>query len=238
MGEFSKIEWCHHTANFWIGCTEVSAECDNCYARMLAGRYGWAKWGNDQERRRTKLTVGKLKSWDRKAALVQERHRVFVNSLSDVCDIYAEQEWRNDIVDASMQTPNLDYLLLTKRPQNYGSMFDLPTRNMWGGTTVGVKTSIARIRHLRNTDFRIKFLSVEPLLEDLGDLDLSGIDWVIVGGESGTKKRPFNCDWARNIRDQCKEQGVAFFMKQVDKVQQIPDDLMIREFPKVTQEGN
>lgn len=232
MAENSKIEWCHHTANFWIGCTEVSAECDNCYARILAGRYGWAKWGNDQERHKTKLTVGKLRSWDKKALVAGERHKVFVNSLSDVCDIYAEQEWRNDIVNAALQTPNLDYLLLTKRPQNYNSMFDCPPRNMWAGTTVGVKKSLSRIKHLRETDFSVKFLSIEPLLEDLGELDLTGIDWVIVGGESGPGKRPFDPDWARSVRDQCKAQNVAFFMKQWDKVREVPEDLQIREFPK------
>ncbi len=232
MAENSKIEWCHHTANVWIGCTEVSPECDNCYARVLAVRYGWAKWGNEHQRHQTKLTVGKLKSWDKKAQVVGERHRVFVNSLSDVCDSFVDQEWRNSIVDAALQTPNLDYLLLTKRPQNYSSMFDSPPRNMWAGTTVGVKTSVARIKHLRNTDFKIKFLSIEPLLEDLGELNLTGIDWVIVGGESGGGKRPFDCDWARSIRDQCKEEGIAFFMKQVDKVREIPADLMIREFPR------
>lgn len=232
MAENSKIEWTTHTANFWIGCTEVSPECDNCYARTLAGRYGWAKWGNNEPRHRTKLTVGKLRSWDKKAQIAGERHRVFVNSLSDICDSFVEQEWRNDVVDYALQTPNLDYLLLTKRPQNYTSMFECPPRNMWAGTTVGVKTSIARIKHLRNTDFKIKFLSVEPMLEDLGELDLSGIDWVIVGGESGSGKRPFNADWARSIRDQCKAQGVAFFMKQVNKIDPIPLDLMIREFPR------
>lgn len=232
MAENTKIEWAHHTANFWIGCTEVSAECDHCYARVLAGRYGWAEWGNDKPRHQTKLTIGKLRSWDKKAKAAGERHRVFVNSLSDVADACAPQEWRNTIVDCALLTPNLNYLLLTKRPQNYTRMFDPPPGNMWGGTTVGVRTSIARIRHLRETNFKIKFLSVEPLLEDLGELDLSGIDWVIVGGESGTNKRPFNADWARSIRDQCKEQGVAFFMKQIDKVQPIPADLMIREFPE------
>lgn len=231
MAENSKIEWTTHSANFWIGCTEVSPECDNCYARVLANRYGWAKWGNEHPRHQTRLTIGKLHSWDKKAKAAGERHRVFVNSLSDICDAFVPQEWRENIIDAALQTPNLDYLLLTKRPQNYSKMFDVCPSNMWAGTTVGVKTSIARIRHLRETDFRVKFLSIEPMLEDLGGLDLSGIDWVIVGGESGGGKRPFNADWARSVRDQCKEQGVAFFMKQVDKVQPIPDDLMIREFP-------
>lgn len=232
MGENTKIEWAKHTANFWIGCTEVSAECDNCYARILAGRYGWAKWGNDQPRHKTKLTLSKLKNWNRKAKEAGEVHRVFVNSLSDVCDPFVDQKWRDEIVDFAIPCAFLNFLLLTKRPQNFNSMFPFVPMNVWGGTTVGVKKSITRIKHLRESAFNVKFLSVEPLLEDLGDLDLTGIDWVIVGFESGQGKRPFNLDYARNLRDQCKEQGVAFFMKQVDKVTPIPEDLMIRELPR------
>lgn len=232
MAENSKIEWCHHTANFWIGCHEVSPECDNCYARVLSSRYGWAKWGVDTPRHRTKLTVGKLKTWDKKALEAGERHRVFVNSLSDICDSAVEQEWRNSVVDYALQTPNLDYLLLTKRPANIPAMFGIPPRNFWMGTTVGVKRSLYRIDRLRESqNFTVKFLSCEPLLEDLGTLNLKQINWVIVGGESGGGKRSFNPDWARSIRDQCKEAGVAFFMKQWDKVREIPEDLMIREFP-------
>lgn len=232
MGENSKIEWTTHTANFWIGCTEVSAECDNCYARTLAVRYGWAKWGNEHPRHKTKLTQGKLNAWDKKAGLAGERHRVFVNSLSDTCDAKVPQDWRDEIVTSAVSTPNLDYLILTKRPQSLCEMFPMVTGNMWFGTTVGVKKSLRRIDHLRSMDYAsIRFLSIEPLLEDLGEIDLTGIDWVIVGGESGTGKRPFNADWARSIRDQCKAQQVPFFMKQMDKIQPIPEDLMIREFP-------
>lgn len=231
MGENTKIEWATHTANWWIGCTEVSDECDNCYARILAARYGWAEWGNDKPRHRTKLGAAKLRSWNLKAKAAGERHRVFVNSLSDVCDPYAEQKWREEIIDAAIPCAFLDFLLLTKRPQNYREMFPVIPSNVWIGTTVGVKKSIARIKHLQAVPATVRFLSVEPLLEDLGELDLTGIHWVIVGFESGTKKRPFNLDYARSIRDRCKEQKVAFFMKQVDKVTPIPDDLMIRELP-------
>jgi protein gp37 len=232
MGENSKIEWCTHTLNFWIGCTEVSAECDNCYARQLAGRYGWAKWGNDETRRHTsEANRRKAFAWDKKAAIAGERHRVFVNSLSDTLDPFAPQDWRGEIVQTARNTPHLDYLILTKRPQNFTRLLSNRPANIWIGTTVGVKKSLARIKYLQAANASVRFLSIEPLLEDLGDLDLTGIHWVIVGGESGGKKRPFNADWARSIRDQCKEQNVAFFMKQIDKVQPIPNDLMIRQFP-------
>lgn len=210
MGENTKIEWAHHTANFWIGCTE------------------------------TKLTVGKLKSWDKKAAAAGERHRVFVNSLADICDTYVPQEWREQVIDAALATPSLDYLLLTKRAQNYSKMFDVTPSNMWAGTTVGVKKSLARIDHLRKTDFRVKFLSIEPLLEDLGELDLTGIHWVIVGGESGRGARPMHLDWAWSIRDQCVAKNVPFFFKQGSQANWrdykdfdlFPSHLQVRELPR------
>lgn len=147
MGENTKITWAHHTANYWIGCTEVSPECDHCYARELAKRYGWAEWGNDKPRHETKFTLAKLKNWDKKALAAGEKHRVFVNSLSDIADAFAPQELRDRVLYWSGLTPNLNHLLLTKRPQNYRKLFPMVTGNMWGGTTVGVRKSAARIDH-------------------------------------------------------------------------------------------
>lgn len=109
--------------------------------------------------------------------------------------------------------------------------YDTLSKRIWEGTSVENKSTKHRIDGLRNTPAAVRFLSVEPLLEDLGDLNLEGIDQVIVGGESGFSKRPFEADWARSIMRQCKEQGVAFYMKQMDKVREIPDDLMVREWP-------
>lgn len=238
MGENSKITWCHHTANWWIGCTEVSPECDSCYARSLAARYGWAEWGNDKERHKTKLTIGKLQGWNRKAKAAGEYHRVFVNSLSDVCDIFAPPAWRDEIMDAALQTAFLNYLLLTKRPQNYSRMFPRPSVNMWGGTTVGVQKSLARIDHLRKSNFKIKFLSCEPLLEDLGEVDLTGIDWVIIGTESGTNRRPMKEAWANSLVRQCDAANVAVFIKQIEvngkvvhDITDFPIHLQRQEFP-------
>lgn len=240
MGERTEIAWCDHTLNYWIGCTEVSPECDFCYARILAARYGWAKWGNDQPRRKTAdSTVRQMFAWDRKAAKDGVKRKVFINSLSDTFDATAPQEWRDEIVLNAGNTPNLYHLILTKRPHNIEKLMPLKTANMWGGTTVGVNTSKSRIRHLRDSSFAVKFLSVEPLIEDLGELDLTGIHWVIVGGESGHGARPMPVEWARSIRDQCREQGVAFFFKQgsqanwksYNKFEAFPEDLQIREFP-------
>jgi hypothetical protein len=97
-------------------------------------------------------------------------------------------------------------------------MFEVPSGNMWGGTTVGVRKSIPRIDHLRKTNFAVKFLSIEPLLEDLGELDLTGIDWVILGGESGAKARVCNIDWMRSIVRQAKDAGCKVFIKQLGEL--------------------
>jgi protein gp37 len=161
-----------------------------------------------------------------------------VNSLSDICDAFAPQELRDRLVLMAGNTPNLDYLLLTKRPQNYNKLLPIATRNMWGGTTVGVKKSLARIEHLRNTYFPVKFLSVEPLLEDLGELNLTGISWCVIGCESGSKRRPMKLEWAESIVDQFTAAEVAVFVKQLEiggkvttAIERFPASLQIREFP-------
>lgn len=240
MAENSKIGWCHHTANFWIGCHEVSPECDFCYARELSNRYGWAEWGLKTPRHETKMSLGKLQSWDRKAQKAGERHRVFVNSLSDIADAFAPQELRDRVVMWAGETPNLDYLLLTKRPQNYNHLLPLLTLNMWGGTTVGVKKSLSRIKHLQDTAFRIKFLSIEPLIEDLGEIDLAGINWVIIGCESGAKRRRMQTEWAIDIVNQCDAAGVPVFVKQMEvdgkvchEIDGFPSSLQRQEFPQI-----
>lgn len=218
MGENTNIEWAHHTCNFWIGCTKVSPECERCYAETLAKFHGWAKWGAKQPRHKTApATVNNLRKWNRAAEAAGERHRVFINSLSDTFDKEVPQSYRDAIFDYALETPFLDYLLLTKRPENFEEMIPLsfwPGENIWGGVTVGVRKSMERIEYLRKSPFRIKFLSIEPLLEDLGTLNLEGIHWVIVGGESGAGARPMHPDWVRSIRDQCIAAGVPFLFKQ------------------------
>ncbi len=110
---------------------------------------------------------------------------------------------------------------------------EFPFKNIHEGTSIENNDTLHRADDLRNTPAIIRFISAEPLLESIADLNLAGIDQIIVGGESGHKKRPFNADWARELRDKCKTTGTKFFMKQMDKVQKIPKDLMIREYPKV-----
>ncbi len=300
MGTQSKIEWTDHTFNPWIGCTKVSPGCANCYAESLMDtRYHRVKWGKGNPRARTSVDNWKLPvRWNRDAAYDEINHadeinlgkdlgeyarpRVFCASLADWLDDEVPIEWLSDLLKLIHDTPNLDWLLLTKRPgswrdrmcaamQHVDSMWlsgksersDLakwiggwieccePHRgmallpsNVWVGTTVeNQEMADKRIPLLLDIPAKIRFLSVEPMLEPV-DLEYScfngsdsfgtmpGIHWVICGGESGANKRPFSIEWARDLRDQCGGGRVPFFMKQVDKVRPIPEDLMVRQFPR------
>jgi protein gp37 len=169
MGERTAIEWCDHTFNPWIGCTEVSAACDHCYARILAERYGWAKWGAGMPRHKTSLnTWMQPRTWNRKAQKAGVRRRVFCASLADVFDVEVPDAWRLDLMQLIHATPALDWLLLTKRPKVMAEFFQrqpMPA-NVWAGTTVeSQKMADLRIPELLKVPARVRFLSVEPLLE-------------------------------------------------------------------------
>ena len=237
MGADSGIEWTDHTFNPWIGCTAVSPACDHCYAETLATNRLGVGWGQRAERRRTKPSTWKQPlAWNRKAEREGRRYRVFCASLADVFDNAVPAEWRRDLWTLIDATPHLDWLLLTKRPQNIARM--LPTRtwsdggdhapNIWLGTTVENQAEAdRRIPHLLAVPAARRFLSCEPLL---GPVDLSAslpltrgnpcgepdtpVRWIIAGGESGPKARPSHPDWFRSLRDQCQAAGVPFFFKQ------------------------
>jgi protein gp37 len=253
MAENSKIEWCDHTFNPWMGCTRVSPGCQHCYAEtMMDHRYGKVKWGPQGKRIRTAKQYWKQPlKWNNTlwvecdvcgfrqvfdehgrcpecqhpmvATMRRVRQRVFCGSL---CDVFEDRPdtflWRDDLFQLIEQTPNLDWLLLTKRPENVKR--SLPD-NVWVGTSVeDQKFANKRIIELMKIPATVRFLSCEPLL---GPLDLSGylkcltgdyetpmISWVICGGESGPDARPMNPDWVRSLRDQCLEADVPFFFKQ------------------------
>lgn len=257
MVENSKIEWTDHTFNPWIGCTKVSAACDNCYAETWDKRFNGERWGAHAARTRTSAANWrKPLAWDRQAAAEGVRRRVFCASLADVFDNHKsiDPEWRADLWELIQETQNLDWLLLTKRPQNIkkflpdewdGGVWGWPWSNVWLGTTVeNQEEADRRIPHLLSVPAVVHFVSCEPLL---GQLDLTpwlwgrekpcggcpkdvdcecgfkprrefsdetSLDWVICGGESGRNARPMHPDWARSLRDQCRDAGVAFFMKQ------------------------
>lgn len=239
MAANSKIEWCDHTQNFWVGCTKVSPACDFCYAEAWAKRTGHPElWAG--ERRRTK-TWGEPIKWNTAAQAAGRRPRVFTNSLADFFDNQVDPQWRVDAWAMIRACSELDWLILTKRPENIRKM--LPPdwgdgyHNVWLGTTVENQAQAdRRISHLISIPARILFLSCEPLLGDvrLSTPALEQVDWVICGGESGAadKRRPMDMKWARRLRDDCLAWDTAFFMKQIDKVQPIPSDLMVREFPQ------
>lgn len=238
MAENSKIEWCDHTQNFWIGCTKVGAPCDHCYAETLANRYGWVTWGPHGERKRTSADNWKKPlRWAKAARATGERPKVFSLSLGDWLDNQVPQQWRLDMGKVIEDTPELDWLLLTKRIQNFKrlSPWQNPPNNVWLGITCGSQDEYDRDWPiLRAINASVRFISNEPAL---GQLDPSGSDgvglpeWIICGGESGPKHRNMPLAWPRALRDRCAELGVAYFFKQTSGKADIPDDLMVRQFP-------
>lgn len=288
--ENSKIEWTHHTFNTWKGCNKVSPGCKNCYAETWGSRFG-VQWGPMATRVRTsKQYWFQPHKWNRQAEKEGTRYRVFCSSLADVFEDKPDQPemdiWRAELLAMILDTPNLDWLLLTKRPENVNSMIKAagdwwfengaPTTygkklltwmkhgesfspaNVWIGTSVeNQEQANKRIPILLDIPARVRFLSMEPLLgpvdlrsfeygkergltvgydwltgtkwthsdifgggnpmldrDDIDEYGANRINWVIVGGESGTNARPMHPDWARSIRDQCVDTGVPFFFKQ------------------------
>lgn len=233
MGENSKIEWTDHTFNPWWGCVEVSAACENCYARQLDARLkrgGETHWGKAAPRfPASDKTWAEPLKWNAQAEKDGVRRRVFCASMADVMEDRPYVSYPGDahvptermrlyrLIEA---TPNLDWLLLTKRPQNFrrflpADWLERPRPNVWGMTTVESQQYLWRAEDLASTPFAVRGISMEPLL---GPVDLSsvieGIDWVIAGGESGHGARETHHEWVTDLRDQCVSAGVAFFFKQ------------------------
>jgi len=224
MAKDSSIEWTHHTFNPWWGCTKVSPGCKHCYAETFSHRIGQDIWGPKAERRffgdahwREPL------KWNAEATRLGERRRVFCASMADVFENRPElNSVRERLWALIAETPALDWLLLTKRPDRVRKC--VPWRgawpaNVWTGVTAeNQRWAEKRIPLLLELPASVRFLSCEPLL---GPLDLRkwikaprGVDWVIAGGESGHKARPMNPEWARSLRDQCSGASVPFHFKQ------------------------
>ena len=208
----SKIEWTEATWNPMTGCNKVSAGCKFCYAEVMAKRLqamGTPGYENGFE---FSLMPERLEH----PIKIKKPTMFFVNSMSDLFHEHVPFKYLDQIFEVIRDTPRHQYQILTKREnilEEYFRNRSVPT-NVWLGVTVENKTSKKRIDILRNIDASIRFLSLEPLLEDLGDLNLKNIHWAIVGGESGSKARPMNKKWAINIQKQCAEQDVSFFFKQ------------------------
>lgn len=259
MADHSNIEWTDATFNPWIGCTKISPACDHCYAEaMMDHRLGRVRWGAGEQRQRTSAANWRQPlRWNRQdfracgdcgwrgaidtlesdtcpscgkhERLDPARRRVFCASLADVFDNEVDPQWRADLFELIQATPNLDWLLLTKRIGNVPAMVSIipgwMPANVWLGATICNQIEADRdIPKLLATPARVRFLSMEPLLGPVGlwpewlhtkpSTHRVGIDWVIVGGESGAHARPTSPEWARSLRDQCAAAGVPFLFKQ------------------------
>jgi protein gp37 len=216
MADVTAIEWTDATWNPVTGCTKISAGCDNCYAERFSERFRGTPGhpfenGFDLTMRPERLE--QPLRW-------RSARMIFVNSMSDLFHKKVPTEFVSRVFDTMEQAHWHTFQVLTKRSSTmrnflnnrYGS--ERGPKHMWFGVSVEDGSKKSRIRHLQEASAGIRFLSLEPLIAPVGKLDLSGIDWVIAGGESGPRARPMNPDWVRAIRDQCVLADVAFFFKQ------------------------
>lgn len=215
--EDTAIKWATHTFNPWTGCTKVSPGCDNCYAEQDRDiRFGKVKWGKGQLRVRTsEAEWAKPVKWN-KQAKEDEVIRVFCASLGDVFDTEVEEQWRTDLFDLTRATPKLAWLLLTKRHKQAVQYYEKHgwPENAWIGTSVeNQEWADKRVNEIKKIPAPVRFLSIEPLLGPV-TVDLDGIDWVIVGGESGPGYRTIQKSWVVDLCDQCEKAKVPFFFKQ------------------------
>lgn len=213
MTTTSRIEWTEQTWNPTVGCTKISAGCKNCYAENMARRLqAMGTPGYENGFQLTLLPQRLQDPLNRKKPTTY-----FVNSMSDLFHDKVPDEYIEQVFSVIEQTPQHTYQILTKRAARMARFFKGKTapKNAWMGVSVeNKKHGVPRINYLRKVSAHIRFLSVEPLLEDVGALDLTDIHWVIVGGESGPKARPMKLDWAEAVRIQCEQQHIAFFFKQ------------------------
>ncbi len=212
MATGSKIEWTQATWNPVTGCTKVSEGCRHCYAERMAFRL--QKMGNHKYRNGFKVTLHP-ETLEIPMSWITPR-LIFVNSMSDLLHEYVPLEFIRDVVGIMKATPRHQYQILTKRPDRLVEMsrFIAWPKNAWIGVTVEDCSVVSRMNLLRQVEASIRFVSFEPLLSRLPDIDLSGIDWAIAGGESGPGARPMNPAWVREIRDSCLKTGTPFFFKQ------------------------
>ena len=208
-----KIEWTEKTWNPSAGCTKISSGCKNCYAETMAKRLQALGMTGYENGFKFNTVPSRLND-----PLKRKKPTVyFVNSMSDIFHPDMPKEYLDRIFEVIKNTPQHTYQILTKRADRmfqYLSQREIP-KNLWLGVTVeNRKEGLPRIDQLRNLRASVLFLSIEPLLEDLGQINLKNIDWVIVGGESGHKARPMDKEWVLNINQQCETEGIPFFFKQ------------------------
>lgn len=209
----SKIEWTEMTWNPTVGCTKVSPGCKHCYAEKMAERLQAMGTPGYENGFKLRMLPNRLED-----PLKRKKRTVyFVNSMSDLFHEDIPYKFIDQVFDTMRKASWHTFQILTKRSDRMAEYFRGKTapENVWLGVSVeDKKYGLPRIDHLRNVRAAVRFLSVEPLLEDLGTIDLSEIHWVIVGGESGPHARPMQPSWVESVQFQCEEQGAAFFFKQ------------------------
>jgi protein gp37 len=243
VADHSKIEWTDATWNPVRGCTKISPGCKHCYAETFAERFRGVPGHPYEQGFDPRLVPGKLNEpfkWT-------TPRMVFVNSMSDLFHTYVPDDYISRVAQVMVTANWHTYQVLTKRADRLENFltnhpgFGAEAKNVWWGVSVeNKKHGLPRIEHLRNTPAQIRFLSIEPLLEDIGKIDLSGIHWVIVGGESGHGARPMRSEWVLNILRQCREYGTKFFFKQwggvhKSKTGRLLDGRTYDEFPDAVQ---
>lgn len=257
----TSIEWTHRdgtkgvTWNPTTGCDRISAGCDHCYALTLAKRLkgmGSAKYQNDGDPRTSGPGFGITTHPDTLSDPLKWRspRTVFVNSMSDLFHARVPREFVARVWDVMSRTPQHTYQILTKRPERMArvvggfpdGLWQLPLGNVWAGTSIESDEHVRRADHLRSTPAAIRFISAEPLLGPLPSLDLTGIDWLIIGGESGQGARPMDLEWVEALIEMATDTGTAVFVKQLGKVwagsgkggdwNEWPADLRVREYPQ------
>ena len=212
MARISSIEWTDITWNPVTGCTKLSAGCKNCYAERMAKRLKAmrsARYANGFKVTLHEEALNEPYGW-------KKPRTVFVNSMSDLFHPDVPFEFIEKVFETMINTPRHNYQILTKRSERLAELAPKLTwpKNVWMGVSVEDERVVHRIDDLRKVDAAVRFLSLEPLIGPLYDLNLDGIGWVIVGGESGPKSRLMEKLWVESLRIQCEEAGIPFFFKQ------------------------
>lgn len=225
MAQQSSIEWTDLTWNPVVGCSIESAGCTNCYAMRMAARLeamGLDKYqGLTKRSKRGAVWADKVRCHEESVEIPltwKKPRRVFVNSMSDLFHPDVPTDFVRRIWSVMARTPQHHYQILTKRPQRMSELLleisPEPLANVWLGTSVEDRKVVDRIEYLRAVPASVRFISFEPLIGDVGKVDLTNIDWAIVGGESGPRARAMDKEWVETILDQCLDAGTAFFFKQ------------------------
>ena len=221
----TQIEWTDTTWNPVVGCSLASAGCKNCYAMIMARRLeamGVDKYvGLTQKKGKNVTWTGTVREYNSSLEIPlkwKKPRKIFVNSMSDLFHDGVSDDFILAVWDVMKRTPQHNYQILTKRPERMmqilSQKIDEILPNVWVGTSVENASTTDRIELLKNTPAAIRFISFEPLIDSVGKVDLRGIHWAIVGGESGSKARPINESWIDEIHQQCNIYDTAFFFKQ------------------------